>query len=70
MRTRDGNLPQALTLPVWTRTDMCGGFSSLCATRAKLLAPGDGNDGDSDDGSDKENGDGDDSDKDGDDDQS
>ena len=32
---------------------MCGGFSSLCATRAKLLAPGDGSDGDGD-GSDKE----------------
>ena len=46
---------------------MCGGFSSLCATRAKLLAPGDGNDGDSDDGSDKDDGDGEDSDKDGDD---
>ena len=49
---------------------MCGGFSSLCATRAKLLAPGDGNDGDSDDGSDKDDGDGDDSDKDGNDDPS
>ena len=34
--TRDENLRQALTRPVWTRTDMCGGFSSLCATRATL----------------------------------